>query len=149
MKPKPINQQTRKKAKTTESVDWVDPIMKSIIAQYPSMTADKALTCASIAYLRSTKKPGSEFEIDKLTQIVVAKYAAAFVIKCGGKFFTEGREGAIAQKLLQVWSVPDNELEVAKLMKLFKQVKQAYEEADDVLSETAKKKGTKTKTNRG
>ncbi len=78
--------------------------------------------------------------MEKLIQETVMNYTTRFVANYG-KIFVQGKEHAMAQVLLRKWSVPDNELEVAKFLKMLKQGRQGYEKADEILSKPVKKKG--------
>jgi hypothetical protein len=126
MKTKPRNQQPIKSPKNTQTVDAVDPVMRKIITQFPSMAAGKAMACALKVYSHRTGKIVSAAAMDKLIPEVVMEYATGFVTNYG-KVFVEGRKHTTAQVLLRIWSMPDNELEVARFLKMLKQGRQAYE----------------------
>ena len=140
MRIKPKNQQPFKTPKNPQTVDAVDPVLRKIIAHYPSMAAGRALACAVNVYSHRTGKTRSATAMDKLIQETVMEYTTSFVTNYG-KVFVEGREHAASQILLGKWSVPDNELEVARFLKVLQQGRQGYENIDKILREPLKKKG--------
>jgi hypothetical protein len=142
MKTNPKNQQA---VKNPNKVNAVDPVVRDILTQFPSMGAGKALACALNVYSHRSRKAGSAAAMEKSIQKAVTDCATVIVTNRGGGVFVEGREHATAQVLLRAWSKPDNEFEVAKFLKLLDQGRQVYEKAVQILSEPIKEKSPPAK----